>query len=240
MVLRIYYTMIVGICIFCLQSYSKDTDTRKSEIKFHDRVYYDVFLNEKGKERNITNFRAWEYIDDSKLSPDGKLLCVRHKPQSGRRLILSVYDVNSGKVIGRRKAGFGGILSWCGNSKIVHIWGCGTNCYNVLIYNPQLGTIPFPDLKVTDLWGGCVLSPGHNFILMYSMRGFGYCLVDLLCMTVADYSQPDIISEDSETIESVSFCGEEKILFKIVNRVSGESYIRTIEINSFTKKKTLK
>ncbi|HNX60586.1 MAG TPA: hypothetical protein PKK43_15900, partial [Spirochaetota bacterium] len=99
-----------------------------------------------------------------------------------------------------------------------------------------LGTIPFPNLKVTDLWGGCVLSPDHNYIMMYSMRGFGYCLVDLLSMTVSDYSQPDKISEDSETIDSASFCGGERITFNISNRVSGESSIKTIEIDSFTKK----
>ena len=52
----------------------------KVEKRFHNQVYYDVFLTNEKETINLTKFDPWTEIVDYQLSNDSAYLFVRYKP----------------------------------------------------------------------------------------------------------------------------------------------------------------
>ncbi|WP_196892050.1 hypothetical protein [Aureivirga marina] len=139
-------------------------------IEFHDNAYYDVFIGDV----NLTNFKPWEQVLDLKVSPDKRYFFFRHKEDKGKAYKLTLYDFQTQKKIAEITPGFGGSFEWTMNNKIIHRWGCGTNCANFRMYDLSLNEIFF-----TLSSGGFLESPKKDILVQFGMRGKDFWIFDL-------------------------------------------------------------
>lgn len=78
-------------------------------------------------------FETPQHIYGCEESPSGHYLLVWHMERPPRR--LKVFRLTDGAMVADCAPGFGGRLQWTHGDKILHSWGCGTNCQNVCVYD---------------------------------------------------------------------------------------------------------
>jgi hypothetical protein len=70
----------------------------------------------------------------TEISPSGHYLLIwRHGDRPPRR--LTIFRIGDGKQLADFVPGFGGRMMWTRGDKILHSWGCGTNCQNIAAYD---------------------------------------------------------------------------------------------------------
>jgi hypothetical protein len=157
------------LSISCTRSQSKEV-----KIKFHDQVYYDVFVFQDGSETNLTNFNSWENVTGLTISPDSNYFFFRHKPDKGEAYQLCLYNLKTLKKINEITPGFGGSFDWNELNQIIHWWGCGTGCSNINIYDLKLNKLFFSLSS-----GGFELNPKKDILIQFNMTGTKFWLFDL-------------------------------------------------------------
>jgi hypothetical protein len=100
-----------------------------------------IYFEQQGTAKAITNFKSWEDIDIILLSKDEKMLLVHHKPNKVRAFKLSIIDMQSLKIIKSITPGYSGNLFWTKNNNILHVWGCGSPCVEFKLYNKKFETL---------------------------------------------------------------------------------------------------
>ncbi len=68
--------------------------------KSYSQQIYDENNNQ------ITNFKNWEYIKDFYISPDNKKMLVYHKPDKAKAYLMTLYDLESIKIIAECEPGW--------------------------------------------------------------------------------------------------------------------------------------
>ena len=143
-------------------------------IHLHDNAYYNIFHIAGTDTTQVTKFKAWEEIEDLKVSPDQQYFFFRHRPKRGKIFELVVYERATLKPIAKIKPGFGGRFDWNDQHQIIHDWGCGTYCRNVVIYDLKLNQIPFYNLS-----SFVYFNQKKNTIVQPDLYGIGYYVIDL-------------------------------------------------------------
>lgn len=151
--------------------------------KFHDSNKCDVFIYKHGNAINITTYPSWENIIDFGVSADENYLFVLHRADSQRSNMLSIYNIEKKRLIAKIKPGYGGEFRWITGNHIFHTWGCGTNCYSVVVYDSLLLSIPLPKMNLDDMSGYCTVSPGNKNAIFVSMHNDNYSVIDFTTMT---------------------------------------------------------
>lgn len=78
-------------------------------------------------------FETSQHIYACEESPSGYYLLVWHMEKTPRR--LKVFRLTDGAMVADFVPGYGGNIQWTYGDKILHAWGCGTNCQNICVYD---------------------------------------------------------------------------------------------------------
>ena len=92
-----------------------------------------VHIDQGGKRIFEYQFKRPQEILKQDLSPSGHYLFVWHRDRPPIR--LTIFRVKDSAMLGDFAPGFGGELQWTLGDKILHAWGCGTNCQTVRVYD---------------------------------------------------------------------------------------------------------
>jgi hypothetical protein len=199
------FLRIQSVFVFFLVYSSSVFSQPKVEILFNYKrgsykgSYYDVIVTKNGVKKNLTWFKPWDEVNETILSPDNKYLLVRHKPQHGRSYLLSMYNLETMKLMKTMAPGHGGEINWNTNHQLVHSWGCGTNCANVLVYDVQLKPIFY-----TLSSGGFYFSPDYRYVVQFSMHADKLWIFDLYSIHNGSHALAFTMNIDS-SYESNSF-----------------------------------
>ena len=169
--------MKIGLYITLILTFFCQFSIAQIEIKriWHDQVYNDIFIIKQSDTINLTKFKSWTEIVDYQLSLDSNYVFVRYKPNKPKTAYrLALYNTKDYKKIIEIIPGYGGTFSWNSNNQITHIWGCGTNCINLRVYNIHLEEILY-----TLSSGGFKLSPDKNIVVQFNMEGNKIWIFDL-------------------------------------------------------------
>jgi hypothetical protein len=84
--------------------------------------------------RTLERFATPHRVEATEISADEALAFVWHQ---GDRppLRLSIYDLRARTRLAEFAPGFGGDLHFTPRGKIIHTWGCGSNCHSFAIYD---------------------------------------------------------------------------------------------------------
>lgn len=162
-----YLSLILLLFIIVINTHSQDTSKNGYRIGIHDAIYYDVF--QIATNINFTNYPPWEYIRSIQESLTGKYLYIWHKPSTGKELIICIFDCSNLSIIAEKSPGFGGELMWMPNDTLVHIIGCGTYCYSFNFLSEKLESVDFPNISISDIYGGFVFSSDKRYVAFSSM-----------------------------------------------------------------------
>ncbi|MDC1285334.1 hypothetical protein N8Z33_01460 [Flavobacteriaceae bacterium] len=161
----------------------------KVEKRFHNQVYYDVFLTNEKETINLTKFDPWTEIVDYQLSNDSAYLFVRYKPNVRNAAYrLALFNLKDYRKVNEIIPGLGGIFEWNTNNQILHSSSCGTNCGGFRVYDLKLK-------KVLETFssGGYKLSPHRNTMIQSSRLGRKFWVYDLTSIneseTINTYSK---------------------------------------------------
>ncbi len=149
--------------IALLTSFLLHSQTKKAAIKFHDKVFYDVFVYTNSDTINITKFKPWVEIKDLQISSNNNYVFFRYKPK-GKAYKLVCYELNTLNKIAEITPGYGGTFKWNKQNQILHTWGCGTNCANLRVYNTQL-----EDVFYSFSTGGFKFSPDKTKVAQLNL-----------------------------------------------------------------------
>lgn len=162
------------LCLLLMSFHRMCSQNLKIEASTHLGNLQDIFIHKNGTDVQVTQFDPWESIQDISISPDSQYFFFRHKSQRGKSWYLSLYDIHSLKKLASIIPGFGGSFSWNENHQIIHFWGCGTNCSNLIVYDLNLDITH--DLGSS---GGFIFSPKKDIMVQLSMDGTSFLLWDL-------------------------------------------------------------
>jgi len=173
--------IILHCTVVSFASSSAAVELRKisAKISFHNGEKYDIYVRDAYSEFNITLYPRWESIIEFEVSRDNKYLFALHRRNNKVSNILSVYNIEKRALIREIKPGFGGDFQWVIGNKILHTWGCGTNCYSIHVYDTLLSEIPLPKMTANDMSGDFVLSPKRSNMTFISMYCNSYSILDL-------------------------------------------------------------
>lgn len=94
---------------------------QKSKYRIDGKSYNKQIYDENNNQ--ITNFRNWELIDGLYVSPDNSKMLVYHRPDKAKAYLISLYDLNSKKLIAEREPGWAcSGIRW-GKDYLIYIWG---------------------------------------------------------------------------------------------------------------------
>ena len=91
-------------------------------------------------------FETSQHIYTREESPSGHYLLVWHMDTPPRR--LKIFRLTDGVMVSDFVPGFGGRLQWTYGDKILHSWGCGTDCQFIRVYDIAGGVLH--EESVTD------------------------------------------------------------------------------------------
>ena len=105
----------------------------------HDGKLPVIRVVRDGKQVFEYRFETEQHIYASKVSPSGYYLLIWHMDYPPIR--LKIFRIDDGKMLADFVPGFGGQLQWTFGDKILHYWGCGTNCQSLAVYDITGGTV---------------------------------------------------------------------------------------------------
>lgn len=91
---------VVVILLFSVSSGFSQEPKYRIDGKSYSKQIYDENNNQ------ITNFKNWEYIKDFYISPDNKKMLVYHKPDKAKAYLMTLYDLESIKIIAECEPGW--------------------------------------------------------------------------------------------------------------------------------------
>jgi len=124
-----------------------------------DTVGPTVRVEDEGKVVFVHRFDRPQNLHETALSPSGHYVLIWHDERPPRR--LKVFRVDDGKLLADFVPGFGGQMRWTLGDKILHSWGCGTNCQNIRVYDIAGGTLHEENVSGHKLtaWGYYITYP---------------------------------------------------------------------------------
>lgn len=115
-----------------------------------------VSVVRQGKTIFEHRFKMPQEIHEAIESVSGQYLAIWHHDYPPRR--LKIFRLTDGKMLADFVPGFGGNLMWTRGDKLLHSWGCGTNCQNVSVYDIAGGTLR------NDTTTGHILTPDGYYL----------------------------------------------------------------------------
>jgi hypothetical protein len=96
------------LLLFPTSAYPQEIGSNNTEKALVKGPSYNrqVYVKTSQGDLRVTNFGKWELIRELFVSPDEKKLLVYHKPDKGKSLLISLYDLETNKLIAETKPGW--------------------------------------------------------------------------------------------------------------------------------------
>ncbi|MBR6368998.1 MAG: hypothetical protein IKR89_11665 [Bacteroidaceae bacterium] len=79
-------------------------EKREPKYRIDGKSYCQQIFDER--DNQITHFKNWELIENFYVSPDNKKMLVYHRPDKSPAFLITLYDLQSGKVVAECEPGW--------------------------------------------------------------------------------------------------------------------------------------
>lgn len=125
--------------IFCFLFFQVSILAVETHVVFKENGVVKLFkLNEDKSFKLVSNLSKYigkkDYFTLA-ISPNSEIAALTgHISQRSKYYTIKLIDLTTGKVMIEFQPGYGGHISWFGNSHFFYSWGCGSNCSNYRLY----------------------------------------------------------------------------------------------------------
>lgn len=150
---KLFMKFIVCIVLFFSVNVYSITDTDSLKLIKTKNGINNIYF----RGSNLTKFSNPHEIYAYQISPNGLWALVWHQDHRPRK--LTIYDLQKQTLYKEIIPGFGGEISWTAYNNIYHIWGCGTNCVMMSVYDIEGKTL------LNENYCGLDIDPSKNYFV---------------------------------------------------------------------------